>query len=42
MGQYEAANGQLAKALLELYVRIGEVGNLNPTSASTDLKPKGG
>lgn len=42
MGQYEAANGQLAKALLELYVRIGEVGNLDPTPASTDLKPKGG
>ena len=42
MGEYQAANGQLAKALLELYIRIGEVGNLDPTPASADLKPKGG
>lgn len=36
------AMGKLTPALLELYVRIGEIGNLDPTGTDVDLKPKGG
>ncbi|MGB3500116.1 MAG: hypothetical protein WBA44_00710 [Mesorhizobium sp.] len=37
--QFQASNANLARALLALYVSIGEIGNLDPTSLDVDLQP---